>query len=105
MKTMIDMEEDTKDLLTQAKLKELGFGGPHISEFPNLCLKYMALGGILMFFNEGEMNKNSFLVGYGEMREGTYYATTFRWIKTVTDLERVFMAVCGKSIYSFNTRR
>ncbi len=92
------MAKKKEILLSLEYLKKRGFGDPQPSPFKNIGLPYVALDGILMFYNEGELNRNVFKIGHGEMSGGIYYATTFRWIRTPAELEEIFKAVNGYTI-------
>ncbi len=86
-------------------LKSLGFGDPQKSTFPGIHMKYMAMDCVLMFFNEGEGNENSFMIGYGEMRMGKHQVVTIRWTKSSIDLHKTFECLRGYSIKEAKRRR
>lgn len=85
-------------MLTQELLLESGFKSNEKSPFEFLRMPYYVKKGICLFYNTpvqiGE--ENTFLVGYAEMRGGKYHATTFRWIRTLDELERIYDAVLGR---------
>lgn len=85
-------------MLTREYLDELGFIFNEESPFENIKMKYHVKDSVLLFFNEGEHNKNSFLIGYGECNFGNYIAVTFRWISTKEQLHEIFKAVKGKEL-------
>lgn len=85
-------------------LKKRGFGDPQPSTFENIACPYMAMGGVLMFYNEGD-SRGIFLIGHGQMRGGAHHITTFRWITTENELEEIFKAVNGYTIDELVKRR
>jgi hypothetical protein len=58
--------------------------------FENIILPYWVKNSVLLFYNEGEHNKGSYLLGFGEMRAGKYMAATIRWIYDVHTLQNAF---------------
>lgn len=78
----------------------VGMGFRHIpreeNPFQYVEMSYYVKDSVLLFYNDGELNKNSFLIGYGEMRNGVYFAVTFRWIKEVNELWDIYKVLTNK---------
>ena len=85
-------------MLTREHLESLGFIFNEESPFENIKMSYYVKDSVLLFFNEGEYNKNSFLIGYGEHSFGIYNAVTFRWISTKEQLHEIYKAIKGTEI-------
>ena len=88
--------------LDKLMLDKLGFREIPIEEnpFKYLQMPYFVKDSVLLFYNEGEINKNDFLLGYGEMREGVYHAVGIKWIHTVGELQDFYQVVKGKVLVS-----
>jgi hypothetical protein len=87
-----------KPVLNAAFLVANGFKLIEESPFDNYTLPYYVRESVMLFFNTPvtEWNENSFLIGYGEMKMGKYYAVTFKWIKSPSELITIFNAISGK---------
>jgi len=87
----------TSELLSAKFLVENGFKLVTKSPFENMHMKYYARNSVMLFMNTPvtRWDKHDFLVGYGEMRCGEYYAVTFRWITKRVDLVKIYESVTG----------
>lgn len=94
------VQEEESQLLSAEILEAVGFKKVSIEESPfkDRNMPYYVKDGVLLFYNEGEWNKNSYYIGYGEMRMGVYGAVAFRWIKTLHELSKVYNAITGNTI-------
>jgi hypothetical protein len=88
-------------LLTTDVLQELGFKNIGQSEFELYDnLHYWIKNGICLFYNTPVKTnyQESFLIGYAQMRQGKYIATTFKWINSEEQLTQIYEAIIGKKI-------
>lgn len=86
----------SKTYLSPKLLTDLDF--KHIEStttFDNIGMPYYVKNSILLFYNTPIQlgMENSFMVGYGEMRQGKCYAVSFRWIKTLEDLTPIYESI------------
>ena len=84
--------ELTEEWLLKFKFKNVGIW----EEF----MPYYVKDGVLLFFNEHrtEYELSDYLSGYGEMRQGKYYCTTFKWINSVHQLQNLYFALTGEEL-------
>lgn len=84
-------------LINNLKLKQYGFKKNPPDSFENMNLPYWAKNGVLLFFNVGQ-EEYAWKIGYGEMRNGIYYVTTFRWIKKDKVLKNIYFSITGNKL-------
>ena len=84
-------------VLSAAILSEYGFKQVNVedSPFDDYKMSYWCKDAIILLYNEGEGNENSFYIGYGECRFGKYTVVPFRWIHIEKELLEIFKAVKG----------
>jgi hypothetical protein len=82
----------TTDWLTLNRFKLV-----ETNPFEDIPLPYYVRNSVILFFNPplGEYN-TSFLLGYGEMRQGKYKAVTFRWTDKKETIVNIFEAITGE---------
>ena len=88
-------------LLTTGILEELGFKNVGQNKFDLYeKLHYWVKNGICLFYNTPVKTdyQESFLIGYAEIRQGKYIATTFKWIDSEEQLTQIYEAIIGKKI-------
>lgn len=92
--------ENKYKLLSAKFLESKGFKLIESKPFDNFNMPYYVKDSVILFFNEPvtDWNKNSFLVGYGEMYDGKYFAVGFRWINNQEDLLEIYKSVTGNKI-------
>lgn len=92
-------------LLTVKILEELNFRDNKEIVFENIKMPYWVKAGVCLFYNTPIKtdHQDSFYIGYGEMREGKYYAVAFRWINSLEELTRIYEAIVLKSISEKDT--
>jgi hypothetical protein len=95
---MKKVEKEDQNLLDAEFLVDNGFTLNEERPFENYDLPYYVKDSVLLFFNVPvtKWNQNSFLIGYGEMRMGKYYAVTFRWIINQKELIDIYEVLTGK---------
>jgi hypothetical protein len=87
------------DKLSEKFLISNGFKlNDKIDIFENRKMPYYVREGVLLFFNipVTKFNDDSFLIGYGDMRCGIYYAVDFRWISTRSELIKIYEVITNK---------
>ena len=87
--------------LTKRWLSDMQFKScPKNKNFPHIEMPYYAHNAVLLFYNEERTRFEStlYLAGYGSMRDGGYYVTTFRWIWGVHELQNLYFALTGKEL-------
>jgi hypothetical protein len=84
-------------LLSAALLSEYGFKLVEVgdSPFDDYKMPYFCKDAVILFFNRGEWNENSFYIGYAEGRFGKYTVVPFRWISIEKELIEIYKAVRG----------
>lgn len=88
--------------LSPEEIKKLGFRKHEHNEFylySETNMGYYVRNGVCLFFNHPENathNKGSYKIGYAEMVQGEYIATTFRWIETIEQLKQVYEAITNE---------
>ena len=84
-------------VLSAALLSEYGFKQIKIedSPFKDYKMPYWCKDAVILLYNEGEGNENSFYIGYGENRFGKYNVVPFRWIHHENELLEIYKAVRG----------
>src|SRR5690606_8927014 len=84
-------------LLSDALLSEYGFKQVKIEDnpFEDYKMPYWCKDAVILLYNEGEGNENSFYIGYGEGRFGKYTVVPFRWIHYENELLEIYKAVRG----------
>lgn len=88
-------------LLTPDILEEFNFNNVGPCEFDSYNnFHYWVKNGICLFYNTPIKTdyQESFLIGHAEMRQGKYYATTFKWINSEEQLIQIYEAIIGKEI-------
>lgn len=84
--------------LTEEWLIKFGFQKVEKEDnFDNINLKYWAKDGLLLFFNDSPPY-NTYLAGWGCMRNGKYYVATGQWIDTVHQLQNQYHAFRGTEL-------
>jgi len=99
---------ETKDIqshsrntvLSAALLSEYGFKQVKIedSPFDDYKMPYYCKDSVILLYNKGEGNENSFYIGYGEGRFGKYTVVPFRWIHTEKELLEIYKAIRGSEL-------
>lgn len=86
-----------KALLSAALLSEYGFKHVKVEDCPfeSYKMPYWCKDGVILLYNEGEGNENSFYIGYGECRFGKYTVVPFRWIHYENELLEIYKAIRG----------
>ena len=84
-------------LLSAALLSEYDFKLVEAEDslFEDYKMPYYCKDAVILLFNKGEGNENSFYIGYGECRFGKYSVVPFRWIHTEKELLEIYKAVKG----------
>ena len=84
-------------LLSAALLSEYGFKQVKVeySPFEDYKMPYWCKDAVILLYNEGEGNENSFYIGYGEGCFGKYTVVPFRWIHHENELLEIYKAVRG----------
>ena len=87
-------------ILSDKLLSKYGFKQVNVEESPfdDYKMPYYCKDAIILFYNEGEGNENSFYIGYGENRFGKYTVVPFRWIHTEKELLDIYKAVRGSEL-------
>jgi len=96
---LIDKQKRT--ILTEVILKNLGFSKNEIFKFPLFeNMGYWVKNGVCLFYNMPIQKdyQESFYVGYGEQRQGTYIAVAFRWIDNLEELTQIYESIVVKKI-------
>lgn len=89
--------------LTKTEIENLGFRKVEAKDSPFQYFQdmpYYVKDSVILFFNEGDYNENSFLLGYGEMRQGVYFAVSIRWISTLGELHEGYTFLSRKVLVS-----
>jgi hypothetical protein len=87
-------------MLSVALLSEYGFKQINVedSPFEDYKMPYFCKDAVILLYNEGEGNENSFYIGYAENRFGKYTVVPFRWIHTEVELLEVYKSVRGSEL-------
>ena len=87
-------------VLSAALLFEYGFKQVNVeySPFDDYKMPYYCKDAVILLYNKGEENENSFYIGYGEGRFGKYTVVPFRWIHTEKELLEIYKAIRGSEL-------
>lgn len=84
--------------LTPEWLIKFGFEKRHSDWSPfEIKMNYWVHECLCLFYNESPP-KNTYLVGYADLRMGVYSVVTHRWINTVHDLQNIFHSFRGREL-------
>lgn len=89
--------------LTKKEIEKLGFRLVQAKDSPFQYfhnMPYYVKDAVILFFNNDCEDGGGFLLAYGEMREGVYFAVKIRWISTVGELHEGYTFLSRKTLVS-----
>lgn len=89
-----------EEKLSKAVLESLGFThrGKDECEFVNINMPYWVKNSVCLFYNEQGGEPTHYLLGFGFMHKGQYFAADIRWLTSFQDVCGAYKALTGKEM-------